>query len=136
MWFCNQKTVRQLKCPEDTPIIDLTDCTVTPGMIDTHVHSQYIDWHTQKHDIEYRDPAWKSMCHLYVASESLCRGFTIRSISNSTYEARDSLAAKEMIGLGLFPGARMVVTPHNMANHGDHSQYLRTNPDLTEAFAR
>lgn len=32
----------------------------------------------------------------------------------------------------------MVVTPHYMADigsHGDHSQYLRTNPDLAEAFA-
>ena len=121
-----EKTGRQLECPEDTQIIDLTDCTVTPGMIDAHVHSQYIDWHTRNHD-------------LYVARESLYRGFTtIRSIGNSTYEARGSLAAKEMIELGLFPGARMVVTPHYMASlgsHGDHSQYLRTNPDLAEAFA-
>ncbi len=134
-----EKVGKQLDCPKNTEIINLPDCTVTPGMIDSHVHSQYIDWHTRNHDIVYRGPAWKSMCHLYVARESLYRGFTtIRSIGNSTYEARGSLAAKEMIDLGLFPGARMVVTPHYMASlgsHGDHSQYLRTNPDLAEAFA-
>lgn len=131
---------KALACPEGTEMIDLTDCTVTPGMIDAHVHSQYIDWPTRNHDIVYRGAAWKSMCHLYNARESLYRGFTtIRSIGNSTYEARGSLAAREMIDLGLFPGARMVVTPHYMADvgsHGDHSQYLRTNPDLAEAFAR
>lgn len=130
---------RNLAAPADAETVDLSDCTVTPGMIDAHVHSQYIDWHTRNHDIVYRGPAWKSMCHLYNARESLYRGFTtIRCIGNSTYEARGSLAAKEMISLGYFPGARMVVTPHYMADvgsHGDHSQYLRTNPDLAEAFA-
>ena len=130
---------KKLTYPLNTEIINLPDCTITTGMIDAHVHSQYIDWHTRNHDIVYRGPAWKSMCHLYVARESLYRGFTtIRSIGNSTYEARGSLAAKEMIDLGLFPGARMVVTPHYMASlgsHGDHSQYLRTNPDLAEAFS-
>lgn len=128
-----------LEYPEGTEIIDLQNCTVTPGMIDAHVHSQYIDWHTRNHDIVYRGASWKGMCHLYVARECLYRGFTtIRCIGNSTYEARGSLAAREMIDLGLFPGARMVVTPHYMADigsHGDHSQYLRTNPDLSEAFA-
>jgi len=134
-----EKVGQQLEFPEGTEIIELPDCTVTPGMIDAHVHSQYIDWHTRNHDIVYRGPAWKSMCHLYVARECLYRGFTtIRSIGNSTYEARGVLAAREMIDLGLFPGSRLVATPHYMASlgsHGDHSQYLRGNPDLAEAFA-
>lgn len=134
------ETGKSAMCPPDTEIIDLSEFTVTPGMIDAHVHSQYIDWRTRNHDIIYRGPAWKSMCHLYNARESLYRGFTtIRSIGNSTYEARGSLAAKEMIELGYFPGARMVVSPHYMTDvgaHGDHSQYIRTNPELAEAFAQ
>ena len=43
-----------LPVPNGTEIIDLSDCTVTPGMIDAHVHSQYVDWHTRNHDIVYR----------------------------------------------------------------------------------
>lgn len=70
---------KDLTCPEGAEVIDLTDCTVTPGMIDAHVHSQYIDWPTRNHDIVYRGAAWKSMCHLYNARECLYRGFTNNS---------------------------------------------------------
>ena len=35
---------KNLNCPTDTEIIDLTNTTVTPGLIDAHVHLQHFDW--------------------------------------------------------------------------------------------
>jgi len=129
---------RNLDSPEGSEIIDLGKFTVTPGMIDAHMHTQHFDWHNRQNEIIFRGPSWKGMAHLYNARESLFRGFTtIRSIGSSTYEARGSLVAKELINLGYFPGARMCVLPHyfgDVGSHGDHSQYLRTNPEVSEYF--
>ena len=33
-----------LSCPEEAQLIDLSDATVTPGMIDAHMHMDYFDW--------------------------------------------------------------------------------------------
>lgn len=130
---------KNLEYPEGTNIIDLGEFTVTPGMIDAHVHTQHFDWHNRPHEIIFRGPSWKGMAHLYNARETLYRGFTtIRSAGSSTFEARGSLVAKELINLGYFPGARMCVLPNyfgDVGGHGDHSQYLRTNPEVSEFIA-
>ncbi len=130
---------QNLEHPKETEIIDLGNYTITPGLIDAHMHTQHFDWHNRQNEIIFRGPSWKGMAHLYNAREALYRGFTaIRCIGSSTYEARGSLVAKELINLGYFSGARMCVTPHYFASvggHGDHSQYLRTNPELSEFFA-
>ena len=41
----------QVPRPEDAAEIDLSDCQVTPGMIDAHMHMDYIDWHTIREEV-------------------------------------------------------------------------------------
>ena len=41
----------EISVPEGADIIDLTDCQVTPGMIDAHMHMDYFDWHTVREEV-------------------------------------------------------------------------------------
>lgn len=131
---------RNLPVPEGASVHDLSDCTVTPGLIDAHVHMQHVDCRTRNHDIIFRGAAWKGMSILYTAKQILYRGFTTaRSAGSSTYDGRGGIAAREMINAGYFPGARLCMLPnylYDSGSHGDHTQYLQLNPELCDAMAK
>lgn len=123
-----------LCCPEETEIIDLSHLTVTPGMIDAHMHPQFFNYKDVYVDNLYNSDGYRALATYYSAEKALYAGFTtVRSMGwyNESYE----LDVKRAINEGYLPGARLVVAAHFLGttgSHGDMSQVVRANPMLTD----
>ena len=66
----------EVEQPESAQVIDLSDATVTPGMIDAHMHMDNIDWHTIRQEVYYTSEEHKALGVLRTAQKALSRGFT------------------------------------------------------------
>lgn len=120
--------------PEKLATIDLSDCTVTPGMIDAHVHPEFFDWRDIYTDTVYNSDGYRTLATARTARKTLMGGFTtIRSLGwfREAYE----LDVKRAIDEGYIEGSRLIVSSHFLCtpgSHGDMTQAVRNNPYLSD----
>ncbi len=123
-----------LACPENTTLIDLLDSTVTPGMIDAHMHPQYFHWKDVYADTVFNSDGYRALATAECVRKTLMAGFTtIRSLGwfREAYE----LDVKRAIDEGYISGSRMIVSSHFLCttgSHGDMTQVVRNNPYLSD----
>ena len=67
---------REIPQPETAEVVDLSDATVTPGMIDAHMHMDYIEWHTIREEVYTTSEEAKTIAIIRTAQKTLSRGFT------------------------------------------------------------
>ncbi len=124
--------------PDGAKIIDLTDCQVTPGMIDAHMHMDYFDWHTVREEVYMQSEEAKTLAVARCAEKTLRRGFTtVRHVGGITSNGYGVLDVKRAIEKGYFPGSRIVAAPMflcSAGSHGDLSQGFAGNPRLSRAL--
>jgi len=123
-----------LACPKNTKTIDLTKLTVTPGMIDAHMHTQYFHWKDVYTDTIFNSDGYRALAVATCAKRCLQGGFTtVRSLGwwREAYE----LDVKRAIEEGYMEGARLVVSSHFICapgSHGDMTQVVKNNPYLSD----
>ena len=126
---------RNLDCPENTEIIDLSELQVTPGMIDAHVHPIFFDWKELFTQFHYHNDEHITLATLYTAQKGLERGFTTQRIMTGSMHGYGSIDVKRQIDLGRFSGSRLIVAPQMLStqgSHGDFSTLIRANPQLSK----
>ncbi|MCQ2509964.1 MAG: amidohydrolase family protein [Lachnospiraceae bacterium] len=121
--------------PEGARIIDLSDCQVTPGMIDAHMHMDFFDWHTVREEVYTTSEESKTLAIARTAKKALARGFTtVRHIGGITSKGYGVLDVKRSIEKGYLEGSRIVAAPLflcSAGSHGDLSQGFSQNPELS-----
>lgn len=123
----------------DAELIDLGDWTVTPGMIDAHVHLSTFEWQHRAEESLYCSDAWKGMAVLYNAERALRRGFTtLRVVGCHCLDGYATLDAKRAVAKGYFTGADLSVAPYYTGSVGgmaDSTRSLSRNPRLSDYLA-
>lgn len=124
---------------EECQVIDLSDLTVTPGMIDAHVHADAFDNDLMFQETIFASSTWRALGTLHTAEHALRRGFTSLRLPG-TIEPFDYGVADvaRSIDRGYFSGARLVYSFAALGvpgGHTDLSQRLAANPLLAELYS-
>ncbi|QDS72258.1 hypothetical protein FKW77_005996 [Venturia effusa] len=95
--------------------IDLTGKYLTPGLIDSHVHLMAVPGFSDLSKAFGNPFAVSAFRQPYVCGQMLSRGFTtVRDCGGAT------LALKEAIEDGVFPGPRLFISCHALSQTGGH----------------
>jgi imidazolonepropionase-like amidohydrolase len=122
---------RSVAHPAEAEVVDLSDRTLTPGFIDTHVHLTMDAADLARQTLQ--STATKALTGLSLAREYLGYGFTtLRDLGTMdpqfpTVDLRDALVA------GVVSGPRLVVAGHVISStggHGDLSGFYPSRWDL------
>jgi hypothetical protein len=117
--------------PDGAELVDLSDRTVSPGFIDTHVHLTMDAGALALQTLG--STATKALTGLSLAQEYLGHGFTTLRDLGSVDPEFPTVDLRNAIDRGLVPGPRLVVAAHIISStggHGDLSGFYPSRWDL------
>jgi imidazolonepropionase-like amidohydrolase len=102
--------------------IDATGLTVLPGLIDGHVHMSYGEGSTAEELDVYSSAEWSAIRSVWNARKVLNAGVTTIIDPGSTYNV--SVAVRDAIANGMFPGPRMYSAGRHISADGGFADYF------------
>jgi imidazolonepropionase-like amidohydrolase len=117
--------------PDGATLIDLSELTVSPGFIDTHVHLTMDASHLYQQTLG--SAATKALTGLGLAREYLRYGFTTLRDLGTMDPGFPTIALRDAIDAGVVEGPRLVVAGHvisSTAGHGDLTGLYSSRWDL------
>ena len=102
------------KLAQDDEIIDHSDHFVLPGLIDMHVHLSYGNAKSEEDIDLYAPLEFRALRGLEAAQRVLAAGFT--TMADPTTTGHVSLAIRDAIDAGLFPGPRISTSGRQITN--------------------
>lgn len=121
--------------PADAQVVDLSHLTVTPGLIDAHVHFEFVGFNFNEFAVTDSDEM-KTLNLVHNCMTALQNGFTTIRTTGTAFRGFGCMDAKRAIDRGLFPAARLLVAPHALGIPGGHWDFSifhgNTNPFISE----
>jgi len=120
-----------LKIPEGAKIIDLSNYTVLPGLIDAHTHVLL-----QPEDergappVVTKSQAFRTVQGVAAVKRDLEAGFTTMRDLDSEGAGFADVAIRDAINRGIIPGPRLLVSTYALTITGGHMNNAGLNPDI------
>jgi len=122
----------EIPIPRDATVIDLSNSTVLPGLIDCHTHILL-----QPEDegaippVITKSQAFRTVQGVAAARKDLEAGFTMLRDVDSEGAGLADVAIRDAVNQDIIPGPRLLVAGDALTITGGHMNLVGINPDIT-----